>query len=136
MLLALVLLKPAASLMCLGSGSAGRTVYAIPGVRCVARRPAGRAMVRFVARCTVGVIRSAWAPAHSGGDHAGADLCGRADDGADRAARSFIVPMLLAIAIATLVARTIEPRSVYDARLSDEEVLKRQDQRNHTSSMT
>jgi H+/Cl- antiporter ClcA len=44
--------------------------------------------------------------------------------------------MLLAIAIATLVARTIEPRSIYDARLSDEEVLKRQDQRNHTGSMT
>ncbi len=36
--------------------------------------------------------------------------------------RSFIVPLLLAVATATLVARTIEPRSIYDARLSDEEV--------------
>jgi H+/Cl- antiporter ClcA len=36
--------------------------------------------------------------------------------------RSFIVPLLVAVATATLVARTIEPRSIYDARLTDEEV--------------
>jgi H+/Cl- antiporter ClcA len=36
--------------------------------------------------------------------------------------RSFIVPLLLAVATATLVARTIEQRSIYDARLTDEEV--------------
>jgi H+/Cl- antiporter ClcA len=40
--------------------------------------------------------------------------------------RSFIVPMLLAVATATLVARSIEPRSIYDARLTDEEVEARQ----------
>jgi len=40
--------------------------------------------------------------------------------------RSFIVPLLLAVGTATLVARTIEPRSIYDARLTDEEVEKRQ----------
>ena len=39
--------------------------------------------------------------------------------------RSFIVPLLLAVATATLVARTIEPRSIYDARLTDEEVEER-----------
>jgi CIC family chloride channel protein len=36
--------------------------------------------------------------------------------------RSFIVPLLLAVGTATLAARTIEPRSIYDARLTDEEV--------------
>jgi chloride channel protein, CIC family len=36
--------------------------------------------------------------------------------------RSFILPLLVAVGMATLVARTIEPRSIYDARLSDEEV--------------
>ena len=36
--------------------------------------------------------------------------------------RSFILPLLLAITTATLVARTIERRSIYDARLTDEEV--------------
>jgi len=39
--------------------------------------------------------------------------------------RSLIVPMLLAVATATLVARSIEPRSIYDARLSDAEVNER-----------
>ncbi len=50
--------------------------------------------------------------------------------------RAFIVPLLLIVAIATLVARTIEPRSVYDARLSDEEVLKRQRQRDPALAQT
>lgn len=44
-------------------------------------------------------------------------------------ARPSIVPMLLMVAIATPAARTIEPRSIYDARLSDAEVLRRQRQR-------
>jgi H+/Cl- antiporter ClcA len=39
--------------------------------------------------------------------------------------RSFIMPLLLAVATATLVARTIEPRSIYEARLSKEQVLER-----------
>jgi CIC family chloride channel protein len=40
--------------------------------------------------------------------------------------RSFILPLLLIVCIATLVARTIEPRSIYDAKLSDEEIAERQ----------
>jgi chloride channel protein, CIC family len=40
--------------------------------------------------------------------------------------RSFIIPLLLAVGTATLVARTIEPRSIYDARLTDQEVETRQ----------
>ena len=40
--------------------------------------------------------------------------------------RSFIAPMILAVATATLVARTIKPRSIYDARLTDEEIAARQ----------
>jgi H+/Cl- antiporter ClcA len=36
------------------------------------------------------------------------------------------VPLLMVVASATLVARTIEPRSVYDARLSDAQVRERQ----------
>lgn len=46
-------------------------------------------------------------------------------------ARSAVVPMLVMVATATLVARTIEPRSIYDARLSDEEVRARQRMREH-----
>ncbi len=40
--------------------------------------------------------------------------------------RSFILPLLLAAGTATLVARSIEPRSVYDARLTNEEIAARQ----------
>lgn len=136
MLLALVLLKPAASLICLGSGAPGGLFtpslaigallggllgvpwsYLWPGV------PSGLFAVlgagAFLAATTQGPISAVVLMM---------ELTGHA--------RSFIVPMLLAVAVATLVARTIEPRSIYDARLSDEEVLTRQHQRNHTSSMT
>ncbi len=41
--------------------------------------------------------------------------------------RSFILPLLLAVGLATLIARTIEPRSIYDARLTDDEVHKRRE---------
>ena len=40
--------------------------------------------------------------------------------------RSFILPLIVATATATIVARTIEPRSIYDARLSDAEIETRQ----------
>ncbi len=40
--------------------------------------------------------------------------------------RSFILPLLVAVCSATLVARSIEPRSVYDARMTDEQVAARQ----------
>jgi H+/Cl- antiporter ClcA len=43
--------------------------------------------------------------------------------------RSFIAPMILVVGTATLVARTIEPRSVYEARLTDEQVEARQKMR-------
>ena len=43
--------------------------------------------------------------------------------------RSFILPLLLIAGIATLVARSIEPRSIYDARLTDEEVELRRELR-------
>ena len=40
--------------------------------------------------------------------------------------RSFIVPLLVAVAVATLVARTIDHRSIYDARLTDAQLAERQ----------
>jgi H+/Cl- antiporter ClcA len=47
--------------------------------------------------------------------------------------RSFILPMLLVVGIATLVARSIDARSIYDARLTDEEIEQRQKQRDLSS---
>jgi H+/Cl- antiporter ClcA len=43
--------------------------------------------------------------------------------------RSFILPMLLAVGTATLAARTIELRSIYDARLTDAELEARRQMR-------
>jgi H+/Cl- antiporter ClcA len=45
--------------------------------------------------------------------------------------RAAILPLLLIVTIATLIARTIEPRSIYDARLSDAQVEQRQRARDH-----
>ncbi len=48
-------------------------------------------------------------------------------------ARAAMLPILLVVATATLVARTIEPRSIYDARLTDAEVLERQRSRDRAA---
>jgi CIC family chloride channel protein len=40
--------------------------------------------------------------------------------------RSFLLPLLLAVGLATIISRTIEPRSIYDARLTNEEIAERQ----------
>ncbi len=45
--------------------------------------------------------------------------------------RSFIAPLLLVVVIATLVSRTIDPRSIYEARLDDDEVQARLKDREH-----
>ncbi len=49
--------------------------------------------------------------------------------------RSFIAPLLVAVTTATLVARTINPRSIYDARLTDAEVAARRQSREKTSDL-
>jgi chloride channel protein, CIC family len=44
--------------------------------------------------------------------------------------RAAVLPLLLAVTTATLVARSIEPRSIYDARLSNPQIRERQRARN------
>ncbi len=124
-LLALLLLKPLATLLCLGSGTPGGlftpslTLGAIlgsllgqawswlwPGV------PAGEfalvGVAAVLAATTQGPISAVVLMM---------ELTGRD--------RSFIVPLLLGVVTATLVSRTIEQRSIYDARLSDAELRDR-----------
>jgi chloride channel protein, CIC family len=43
--------------------------------------------------------------------------------------RSLILPLLAAVVTATVVARTLDPRSIYDARFTESEVKKLQDER-------
>jgi H+/Cl- antiporter ClcA len=40
--------------------------------------------------------------------------------------RSFVLPLLVAVVTATVVARTLDPRSIYDARLTRREIQKLQ----------
>lgn len=125
LLLTLVFLKPAATVLCLGSGAPGGlftpslTLGALlggvlgyawswiwPGVAQGAFAVVGAAAV--LAATTQGPISAVVLMM---------ELTGRD--------RSIIVPLLLAVATATLVSRSIEPRSVYDARLTDSEVAER-----------
>lgn len=121
-LVALLFLKPLATAMCIGSGAPGGlftpslTLGALLG----------------------GVLGHAWAwlwPGVPPGFSAvlgAAAVIGATTQGPISAVvlmmeltgrdRSFIVPLILVVASATLVARTIESRSIYDARLTDEEV--------------
>jgi chloride channel protein, CIC family len=48
--------------------------------------------------------------------------------------RSFVLPLVLIAGISTLIARSIEHRSIYDARLSDEQIAERQKLRDGESS--
>jgi H+/Cl- antiporter ClcA len=126
LLLALVFLKPAATLSCVASGTPGGLFtpslatgallggvlghawsWIWPGVPPGLFALLGAAAV--LAATTQGPISSAVLMM---------ELTGRD--------RSFVLPMLVAVATATLVSRTIEPRSIYDARLSDEQVAARQ----------
>jgi len=47
--------------------------------------------------------------------------------------RSFVLPLLLVVVTATLVARTLDPRSIYDARFTKREIEKLQQERKPSS---
>jgi chloride channel protein, CIC family len=127
LLLALLLLKPAATLLCLTSGTPGGLftpslalgallggVLGYPWSLLWPGAPPGLFAVlgaaAVVAATTQGPVSTVVLVV---------ELTGHA--------RSFILPLLLMVAIATLTARLIDARSIYDARLTDEE-LRRRDQ--------
>jgi H+/Cl- antiporter ClcA len=126
LLVALLLLKPAATIFCIRSGApgglftpsltAGALLGAVlghawswvwPGV------PPG-----LFALLGAGAVLAATTQGPISAAILMMELTGRD--------RSFILPLLLIVGIATLIARSIEPRSIYDARLTDEQVEQRQ----------
>jgi chloride channel protein, CIC family len=126
LMLALLFLKPAATASCLGSGIPGGlltpslTFGAMlggvlgylwslfwPGV------PAG-----FFALVGAAAVLAATTQGPISAIVIMMELTGRD--------RSFVAPLLLAVAGATLVARSLDSRSIYDARLNDQQLLARQ----------
>jgi H+/Cl- antiporter ClcA len=122
LLLALCVLKPLATVLCLGSG--------VPGGLFTPSIATGALFGGLL-----GVVWSWWWPGVPPG------MCALVGAGALLAAtthgplssivlmleltgrdRSFILPMLLAVVGATLIARTLDERSIYDARLTDREM--------------
>jgi chloride channel protein, CIC family len=126
LMLALLVLKPAATVLCLGSGvpgglftpslALGALLGAVLGHACSwvwpEMQPALAAVIGaggVLAATTQGPISAVVLIMELTGQD-----------------RSFIAPLLLAVVIATSVSRMIEPRSIYDARLTDEQIAQRQ----------
>jgi H+/Cl- antiporter ClcA len=127
--LILLALKPAAILLCVGSGAPGGLFTPSLTVGATLGAVLGNAWSWFWPGVPPGLFALLGAAAVLAATTQGPistvvlmmELTGRD--------RSFILPMLLAVATATLIARTIEPRSIYDARLTDEEVEARRQAR-------
>jgi H+/Cl- antiporter ClcA len=126
LLLTLLVLKPAATVLCVHSGAPGGLFTPSLTVGALLGAVLGHAWSWFWPGVPPGLFAVLGAAAVLAATTQGPistvvlmmELTGRD--------RSFIVPLLLAVGTATLVARTIEPRSIYDARLTDEEVAARQ----------
>jgi H+/Cl- antiporter ClcA len=126
LLLALLFLKPAATSLCLGSGVPGGLFTPSLTFGALLGSVLGLAWSSIWPGVPPGLFAVVGAAAVLAATTQGPistvvlmmELTGRD--------RSFIVPMLLAVSTATLVARSIEPRSIYDARLSNEQVEARQ----------
>jgi len=126
LLLILLVLKPAATALCMRSGAPGGMFTPSLTAGAMLGGVLGYAWSYFWPGVPPGLFALLGAGAVVGATTQGPisavvlmmELTGRS--------RSFILPLLLIVGIATLVARTIEPRSIYDARLTDAEIQERQ----------
>lgn len=126
LLLTLLFLKPAATVLCMRSGAPGGMFTPSLTAGALLGAVLGHMWSYFWPGVPSGLFALLGAGAVVGATTQGPisavvlmmELTGRD--------RSFILPLLLMVGIATLVARTIEPRSIYDARLTDQEVEERQ----------
>jgi len=125
LLLALLLLKPAATLLCLSSGTPGGLFTPSLAVGALLGGVLGYAWSLLWPGAPPGLFALLGAAALVAATTQGpvstvvlmVELTGHI--------RSFILPLLLAVTIATLTARLIDARSLYDARLTGEELRQR-----------
>ena len=129
LLLILVLLRPAATMLCVSSGAPGGLFTPSLTVGALLGAVLGQAWSWFWPGVPPGLFALLGAAAVLAATTQGPISTVVLMMGLTGRDRSFILPMLLAVATATLVARTIEPRSIYDARLTDEEIAARQKMR-------
>ena len=83
LLVILLVLKPAATVLCVRSGAPRRLVHAFPYSRSIARRCTGACLVLVLARCAPRTVRRARCGGGSRGHHTRSDLDGGTDDGTD-----------------------------------------------------
>jgi H+/Cl- antiporter ClcA len=122
LLLALLFLKPAATAMCLGSGVPGGLFTPSLALGALLGGLLGYLWGLLWPGVPPGlfaVIGSAAVLAATTHGPISAVVLTMELTGRDR---SFILPLLLAVGTATVVARTIDRRSIYDARFTDKEV--------------
>lgn len=134
LVLALLLLKPLATIFCMRSGvpgglftpslTFGALLGAATGYAWIALWPG--APVGFFALLGAGAVLSGTTQGPISAVVLIAELTGRD--------RSFILPLILIAALSALIARSIEPRSIYDARLNDEQIASRQTMREQESN--
>jgi CIC family chloride channel protein len=126
LLLALLVLKPAATALCMRCGTPGGLFTPSLTAGALLGAVLGHTWALLWPGTPIGLFAILGAGAALGATTQGPissvilmmELTGRD--------RSFILPLLLIVGIATLVARSIEPRSIYDARLTDEQLEQRQ----------
>jgi H+/Cl- antiporter ClcA len=129
LLLVLLVLKPAATILCMRSGAPGGMFTPSLTFGALLGGVLGLPWSHFWPGAQPGIFALLGAGAVLGATTQGPisavvlmmELTGRD--------RSFILPMLLVVGIATLTARSVDARSIYDARLTDEEIEQRQKQR-------
>jgi H+/Cl- antiporter ClcA len=128
---ALLLLRPAATMMCLGVGAPGGLFTPSLAIGALLGGVLGLPWLWISPGVPAGLFAlvgaTAMLAATTQGPISGVvlmmELTGYA--------RAAILPVLLAVATATLAARLIEARSIYDARLTDAQVQERQRARDH-----
>jgi H+/Cl- antiporter ClcA len=126
LLLALLVLKPAATAICIRGGTPGGLFTPSLTAGALLGAVLGHAWCWMWPGASPGLFAILGAGAVVGATTQGPisavvlmmELTGRD--------RSFILPLLIIVGTATLIARSIDSRSIYDARLTDEQIEKRQ----------
>jgi CIC family chloride channel protein len=126
LIFALLFLKPAATVLCLGSGIPGGLFTPSLSLGALLGGAIGQGFLMLGFDPQPGLLALLGAGAVIAATTQGpisAVVLIMELTGQDR---SFIAPLIVAVVAATLLARTIDPRSIYDARLTDEELRARQ----------